>query len=158
MGTLLDQLVDAFTCPWVEDTLFDCTVERCGDEVDNASPRITVPDEPPPQLRLLCGADLLESFGTPGLWADEDIEEIVSRYGLVCITRAGSNPQKFIYESDVLTKHMENIHIVTEWISNEISATKIRRALRRGESVRYLLPDPVLDYIREHQLYGVPDK
>ena len=24
-------------------------------------------------LRLLCGADLLESFGTPGLWSDEDV-------------------------------------------------------------------------------------
>lgn len=24
-------------------------------------------------VRLLCGADLLESFGTPGLWADKDV-------------------------------------------------------------------------------------
>lgn len=27
----------------------------------------------PVQVKLLCGADLLESFGTPGLWADEDV-------------------------------------------------------------------------------------
>jgi len=33
------------------------------------------------------------------------IEEIVGDYGLVCITRNGSDPRKFIYESDVLTKH-----------------------------------------------------
>lgn len=25
------------------------------------------------QVKLLCGADLLESFGKPGLWADEDV-------------------------------------------------------------------------------------
>lgn len=25
------------------------------------------------QLQLLCGADLLESFATPGLWQDEDV-------------------------------------------------------------------------------------
>lgn len=25
------------------------------------------------QLKLLCGADLLESFATPGLWAPEDV-------------------------------------------------------------------------------------
>ena len=43
------------------------------DEVDNASPRISGTEEPPPCLKLLCGADLLESFGTPGLWADEDV-------------------------------------------------------------------------------------
>jgi len=27
----------------------------------------------PVQVKLLCGADLLESFGTPGLWMDDDV-------------------------------------------------------------------------------------
>lgn len=27
-------------------------------------------------VKLLCGADLLESFGTPGLWADEDVRTL----------------------------------------------------------------------------------
>lgn len=27
----------------------------------------------PVQVKLLCGADLLESFATPQLWADEDV-------------------------------------------------------------------------------------
>ena len=27
----------------------------------------------PIQLKLLCGADLLESFGTPGLWQEQDV-------------------------------------------------------------------------------------
>ena len=26
-----------------------------------------------PQVKLLCGADLLESFATPGLWKDQDV-------------------------------------------------------------------------------------
>lgn len=108
------------------------------------------------QLKLLCGGDLLESFAVPGLWKDEDIEEIVKQYGLVVITRGGSNPQQFIYESDVLTKYQNNVHIVTEWIYQDVSSTKIRRALRRGESVKYLIQDSVIDYIREHQLYGIP--
>ncbi|XP_076461440.1 nicotinamide/nicotinic acid mononucleotide adenylyltransferase 3-like isoform X2 [Babylonia areolata] len=128
-------------------------IEDCVDNAYERSPE----GEDPPLLKLLCGADLLESFGTPGLWADEDIEKIVGKYGLVCITRAGSNPQKFIYDSDVLTKYSENIHIVTEWMTNEISATKVRRAVKRGESVKYLLPDPVISYIREHGLYGWTD-
>jgi nicotinate-nucleotide adenylyltransferase len=34
-----------------------------------------------------------------------------------------------------------------------ISATQIRQLIARGQSVRYLLPDPVLDYIQTHQLY-----
>ena len=35
----------------------------------------------------------------------------------------------------------------------DISATGLRAALRAGGSARYLLPDPVLDYIAGHQLY-----
>lgn len=35
----------------------------------------------------------------------------------------------------------------------DVSATTLRAALAQGESVRYLLPDPVLDYIFSHQLY-----
>lgn len=35
----------------------------------------------------------------------------------------------------------------------DISATALRAALARQRSVRYLLPDAVLDYMDEHQLY-----
>lgn len=108
-----------------------------------------------PQLKLLVGADVLESFGVPNLWKQDDIAEIVGRYGLVCITRRGNDAQKFIHQSDALWKHRRNIHVVPEWVTNDISATHVRRALRRGQSVRYLLPDPVVHYIRENGLYSV---
>ncbi|GFG34513.1 hypothetical protein Cfor_06441 [Coptotermes formosanus] len=112
----------------------------------------------PVQVKLLCGADMLESFATPGLWMDEDIDTIVGQHGLVVITREGNNPNKFIYESDLLTKYQSKINIVTEWITNEVSSTKIRRALRRSESVKYLLQESVIDYIHKHGLYGTKDK
>ncbi|XP_076173775.1 nicotinamide/nicotinic acid mononucleotide adenylyltransferase 1-like isoform X2 [Ptiloglossa arizonensis] len=110
-------------------------------------------DRTPIQVKLLCGADLLESFGTYDLWAEEDIDAIVGEHGLVVITREGSNPNKFIYDSDILSRHMHNIYIVTEWIPNEVSSTRIRRALKRGESVRYLLQDAVIDYVYKHGIY-----
>lgn len=107
-----------------------------------------------PQVKLLCGADILESFGVPSLWKSEDIAKIVGDYGLVCVTWVGNDAQKFIYESDVLWKHRANIHLVNEWITNDISSTKIRRALRRGQSIRYLVPDLVREYIEKHSLYS----
>ncbi len=38
--------------------------------------------------------------------------------------------------------------------SLEIASSAVRARLRRGQSARYLVPDPVLAYIREHGLYG----
>ncbi|KAK2521665.1 Nmnat1 [Columba guinea] len=107
-----------------------------------------------PQVKLLCGSDMLESFRIPNLWKLEDITEIVENHGLVCISRAGNNVQKFIYESDLLWRHKNNIHLVEEWITNDISSTKIRRALRRGQSIRYLVPDVVQAYIEKNNLYS----
>ncbi|XP_072026696.1 nicotinamide/nicotinic acid mononucleotide adenylyltransferase 1-like isoform X2 [Amphiura filiformis] len=105
------------------------------------------------QVKLLCGADLLESFAVPDLWAKEDMETIVGKHGLVVVTRSGSDPRKFIYESDMLYKYQNNIDIVTEWIYNDISSTKIRRAIKRNESIRYIVPDPVIKYIKSNELY-----
>ncbi|XP_058530954.1 nicotinamide/nicotinic acid mononucleotide adenylyltransferase 1 isoform X1 [Ochotona princeps] len=107
-----------------------------------------------PRVTLLCGADFLESFSVPNLWKREDITRIVADFGVVCITRTGSDGLRAIYESDVLWEHRSNIHLVNEWVTNDISSTKIRRALRRGQSIRYLVPDPVREYIEKHDLYS----
>ncbi|NWZ94911.1 NMNA3 adenylyltransferase, partial [Nesospiza acunhae] len=106
-----------------------------------------------PELKLLCGADFLQTFKTPNLWKEEDIKEIVGKFGLVCISRAGSDPSQLIQESDLLSKFQHNIFLVREWIQNEISATQIRSALCRGLSVKYLIPDSVIAYIAQHNVY-----
>ncbi|MNC88310.1 Nicotinate-nucleotide adenylyltransferase [compost metagenome] len=43
--------------------------------------------------------------------------------------------------------------LVVPFTALDISATAIRDLLRAGASPRYLLPDSVLDYIREQHLY-----
>ncbi|XP_062386723.1 nicotinamide/nicotinic acid mononucleotide adenylyltransferase 3 [Sardina pilchardus] len=106
-----------------------------------------------PQLKLLCGADFLDTFHVPGLWLDEHVEEVAGRFGLVCVSRGRQQPDRAVHESDVLSRHAANIFTVREWVRNETSATEVRRALRRGLSVKYLLPDDVVDYIRTHGLY-----
>merc|ERR1712059_46779 len=104
-------------------------------------------------FKLLCGADLLESFAVPDLWKEDDLTTILRDYGMVVVSREGSNPEKFIYKSDLLTKYRNNIHIVTEWIANDVSSTKVRTAIRRSDSVKYLVPDPVVEYIAANNLY-----
>ena len=40
----------------------------------------------------------------------------------------------------------------------DISASQIRHAVREGRSIRYLVPEPVFDYIRDHGIYGHSEK
>ncbi|XP_023866098.1 nicotinamide/nicotinic acid mononucleotide adenylyltransferase 3 isoform X1 [Salvelinus sp. IW2-2015] len=106
-----------------------------------------------PRLKLLCGADFLDTFKVPGLWLDDHVEEVAGRFGLVCVSRGGLEPERAVHESETLSRHWRNIFLVREWVRNETSATEVRRALRRGLSVKYLLPDSVIKYIHQHNLY-----
>ncbi|XP_066477255.1 nicotinamide/nicotinic acid mononucleotide adenylyltransferase 3 isoform X2 [Tiliqua scincoides] len=106
-----------------------------------------------PELKLLCGADFLKTFHTPNLWKEEHVREILEKFGLVCISRAGSDPFRDISASELLSRYRQNIYVVRERIRNEISATSIRHALRKGQSVKYLLPDSVISYIKQHNIY-----
>jgi nicotinamide mononucleotide adenylyltransferase len=112
--------------------------------------------EDPIEVRLVCGADLLESFNTPGVWAAEDIQDIVSNYGLMVLERGNSKVALIIQDHDVLYRYQKNINIVVQDIQNDISSTKIRKNLSRGQSVKYLTPDPVIKYIEENNLYKAP--
>lgn len=111
-------------------------------------------DASPARVMLLCGADIVQSFTVPKLWTTEDLEYIVSQCGLAVVTRSGLDVPRLVYESDVLYRHRNMIHPVTEWMANDVSATGIRRALSRRESVKYLLQDSVIAYIKDHGLYN----
>ncbi|XP_037381783.1 nicotinamide/nicotinic acid mononucleotide adenylyltransferase 3 isoform X1 [Talpa occidentalis] len=106
-----------------------------------------------PELKLLCGADVLKTFETPNLWKETHIQEIVEKFGLVCVGRAGHDPKGYISGSPILQRYQHNIHLVTEPVKNNISSTYIRQALGLGHSVKYLLQDAVIAYIRDHNLY-----
>ncbi|XP_060930607.1 nicotinamide/nicotinic acid mononucleotide adenylyltransferase 1-like [Limanda limanda] len=104
------------------------------------------------RVMLLCGTDVLESFEVRNLWKQEHIDEIAGSYGWVAIARTGFKPNKF--KSDFQWKYRRSIHLVHEWVANDTSCTgDVRLALRRGQSVRYLLPDAVVTYIQQNDLY-----
>lgn len=110
-----------------------------------------------PRLMLICGGDMLESFSVPNLWDDDHILSIVRDFGLVVFTREGSNPAQYVDGHKILQEHRDNIHIVTTF-ANDISSTKVRNAVRAGESIKTLVTDQVEAYIRENKLYCETDE
>lgn len=105
----------------------------------------------PVQVKLLCGADLLESFNRPGVWSDEDMERISGEHGIICLERENLDLRRIISEHHILANH--EIVLVPQPISNNVSATKIRQLVGESKSIKYLVPDPVIDYIHEHKLF-----
>ena len=78
------------------------------------------------------------------------LERILGRYGAVIVERTGTDTEQALAN---LTPWRDNIFLVPQTITNDVSSTKVRLFLKRGMSVRYLLPAPVVEYIESHHLY-----
>ncbi|RWS10883.1 hypothetical protein B4U79_04328 [Dinothrombium tinctorium] len=104
-------------------------------------------------LRIICGADLIETFSVPNLWKDEDIRELISNYGYVILPREGSNHEKYIEEHHILSQYKDNIIILNCWEKNDVSSTRVREAVKKGDSIKGLVEDVVEEYIKQHRLY-----
>lgn len=92
---------------------------------------------PEARLYLIIGEDNYRTFST---WRNPD--EILSLAELVVYPRVGS-PVK---------RKRRNDHILDAPLLG-ISSSEIRRRLKKGMSVRYLVPDVVRRYIERHHLY-----
>lgn len=107
-------------------------------------------------LRLLCGADLLESFLVPGLWSDEHIVEILNSYGIIAVPRKGSNPWKLLCDSpkaDIFQKYLHQIDLIDDSCSSDLSSTMVRDAVKEGRPIDHLVHKDVVSYIKNKGLY-----
>ena len=93
---------------------------------------------PGAELFLILGSDSLRDFPS---WKSPD--EIRDMAELVVYPRKGFE----MSGEDNRTSLMLKSPLI------EISSTELRMSVMRGESIRYLVPDPVEQYIRRHHLY-----
>ena len=93
------------------------------------------------ELFFLMGADSLVDF--PNWRRPERILELAT---VVALRRPG------VDLSDVDPEYLRRVRLLPTPLL-EISATNIRQRVSRGCSIRYLVPDAVVDYIRTHGLY-----
>ena len=89
----------------------------------------------------IIGGDNLQSFH---LWKNH--EEILNNHEIYVYRRAG-------YYSNPLFANQNKIKVFDVPLLN-ISSTYIREMLQAGKSVKYLVPDEVEEFIKEHKLYG----
>ncbi|MEE9321070.1 MAG: nicotinate-nucleotide adenylyltransferase [Granulosicoccus sp.] len=101
-------------------------------------------------LLFFLGMDSFAGFDGWRRWQD-----ILSIANLVVIDRPGALMSDF--STDLMEQQKKRFGVerieridVTQL---EISATAIRQAAAAGHSLRFLLPEPVRQYIEEHQLY-----
>ena len=103
------------------------------------------------RIALLAGADLIQTMSTPGVWSEKDLDHILGRYNTFIIERTGTDIDEALAS---LSPYRDNIHVIQQLIQNDVSSTKIRLFLRRGMSVQYLIPAPVVEYIEQNHLFG----
>ncbi|SPO27197.1 probable NMA2 - nicotinate-nucleotide adenylyltransferase [Ustilago trichophora] len=108
------------------------------------------------KIMLLAGGDLIQSMGEPGVWATADLHHILGQYGCLIVERTGADVWSFLLSHDLLWKYRRNLKIVKQTIYNDISSSKVRLFVRRGQSIKYLLPNSVIQYIENQGLYRLP--
>lgn len=102
---------------------------------------LSIADENPlADITLLIGRDWVESFGT---WVRS--EEILNKFQVAVLCRPMENGPQSTYS------HPSFRYLNTPPIG--ISSTDIRRRVRDGRSIRFLVPKPVEDYIYKKGLY-----
>lgn len=77
-------------------------------------------------------------------------DEVVCVNILFCIFLYFSSTWNFFY-------FQKNIVVVKNSIENQISSRKIRQAVARRRSIKYLVNDAVERYICLHNLYTIPN-
>jgi len=93
------------------------------------------------ELHLLVGSDSLNDMGK---WREP--EKIFANATIVSMMRPG-------YE-DIPSLPAGSAIVVLERGSNSISSTDIRELVKSGRSIRYLVPEAVENFIKEHSLYS----
>lgn len=114
---------------------------------------------PEVRVMLVCGQDLFETLLLPQVWDTADVREICQDFGLLVIERDSSScsfgtlseTRQLLCEQ--LDLSSPQIHLVTQPVKNDVSATKIRQLIRDNRSVHYLLPQSVIKYISLWRLY-----
>lgn len=100
------------------------------------------------EICFLIGSDNLKEIHT---WYKA--EELISKYKILVMERDNDNVEKIIQDNPLLKKYKNNFRKISQDIKSNYSSTYVREQIRKGKSVRYLMPEEVHEYIEKNKLY-----
>ena len=103
---------------------------------------------PETEYYFIVGTDNLFSIET--WWKPE---EILACCTLIVAARGAKDESAILNKAEDLKEKYNARIILLPERKFDISSTEIREKIKRGESVRYLLPDKVITYIEKNRLY-----
>ena len=106
-------------------------------------------------VKFLGGSDLLQTMKRPNLWKKDHQEIILGHHGMAVMERKGYEMTEDLYNGyEMFKKHRNNLHVFHPRSENTISSTIVRDLIKEKHSIKYLLPDNVIEYIKKEKLYG----
>lgn len=102
------------------------------------------------EIVFTTGTDNLREFDT---W--HEAEQIVKNFKVLVLERDEDSMDNIIASNPFLSANKDAFIKVKENIRSNLSSTFVRDKIRRGKSIRYLIPDEVYRYIKENKLYEV---
>lgn len=101
------------------------------------------------QIILLIGSDNLAQLHT---W--HKVEELLKNFKILVLSRAEDEINQII-ESNKLLKENKNSFIILEnELRTNLSSNFVRQQIKNRKSIKYLLPEEVLKYIKMNNLYS----
>lgn len=108
------------------------------------------------QWTLMIGSDMLLTFDAWYCW-----QEILTRAAVCAVSRHTDDAELLRTKADVLRRQMVTMNVDCEICvlsvrAFPVSSTQIREKVQKNENCSCLLPENVVQYIDEHDLYRLP--
>jgi len=125
-------------------------------EIDRPGPSYTIDTiqtvtdlYPGAEIYFITGADAVLDIIT---W--KNVGKLLSMCYFVAASRPGYHLDELWEKVGAFIQYPKKKIFNMEVPALAISSTDIRRRVREGKTIKYLLPEPVEDYIAKHKLYG----
>lgn len=103
---------------------------------------------PKNEIRLIVGTDNLSKLDT---WYE--IEQLLKTFKVFVLARAEDNIEGIINNHNLLAKYSSSFIKSNINIRTNLSSSFVRNEIKNKNSVKYLLPDEVIEYIKNNNLY-----